>query len=73
MIVGTEHYVDPEYLCARRGYLGPKSDVYSFGIVLLQMLVGEVPNPRRIDAAVESSELGALLDPRAGERGRGRV
>ncbi|GJP60285.1 hypothetical protein CLOP_g17494, partial [Closterium sp. NIES-67] len=67
VIVGTEHYVDPEYLCARRGYLGPKSDVYSFGIVLLQMLVGDVPNPRRIDAAVEKEELAVLLDPRAGE------
>ncbi|CAI5459517.1 unnamed protein product [Closterium sp. Yama58-4] len=67
VIVGTEHYVDPEYLCARRGYLGPKSDVYSFGIVLLQLLVGDVPNPRRIDAAVEREELEVLLDPRAGE------
>ncbi|CAI5501387.1 unnamed protein product [Closterium sp. Naga37s-1] len=67
VIVGTEHYVDPEYLCARRGYLGPKSDVYSFGVVLLQMLVGEVPNLKRIDAMVEKEELTVVLDPRAGE------
>ncbi|GJP39912.1 hypothetical protein CLOM_g24236 [Closterium sp. NIES-68] len=67
VIVGTEHYVDPEYLCARRGYLGPKSDVYSFGVVLLQMLVGEVPNLKRIDAMVEKEELAVVLDPRAGE------
>ena len=67
VIVGTEHYVDPEYLCARRGYLGPKSDVYSFGIVLLQMLVGGIPNLRKIDMAVEREELGGLLDPKAGD------
>ena len=67
VIVGTEHYVDPEYLCARRGYLGPKSDVYSLGIVLLQMLVGGIPNLRNIDQAVEQEELGQLLDPRGGE------
>ena len=67
VIVGTEHYVDPEYLCARRGYLGPKSDVYSFGIVLLQMLVGGIPNLRNIDLAVEQESLGQLLEPRGGE------
>eukprot|EP00271_Cylindrocystis_brebissonii_P018660 TRINITY_DN539_c0_g5_i1.p1 TRINITY_DN539_c0_g5~~TRINITY_DN539_c0_g5_i1.p1 ORF type:complete len:852 (+),score=191.58 TRINITY_DN539_c0_g5_i1:451-3006(+) len=67
VIVGTEHYVDPEYLCARRGYLGPKSDVYSFGIVLLQILVGGIPNLRKIDMAVEREELASLLDPKAGD------
>ena len=66
VIVGTEHYVDPEYLCARRGYLGPKSDVYSFGIVLLQVLVGGIPNLRKIDMAVEREELEGFLDPKAG-------
>lgn len=66
VIVGTEHYVDPEYLCARRGYLGPKSDVYSFGIVLLQLLVGGIPNLRKIDMAVEQDKLQGLLDPKAG-------
>ncbi|CAI5481427.1 unnamed protein product, partial [Closterium sp. Yama58-4] len=69
VIVGTEHYVDPEYLCARRGYLGPKSDVYSFGIVLLAAAGWGCPNPRRIDAArwKGRSWLEVLLDPRAGE------
>ncbi|XP_073006565.1 senescence-induced receptor-like serine/threonine-protein kinase, partial [Typha latifolia] len=40
--IGTQGYIDPEYLASYEN-LSEKSDVYSFGVVLLEMITGKPP------------------------------
>jgi serine/threonine protein kinase len=49
-ILGTLDYMAPEHLEADG--VGPQADIYAFACLAVETLTGEVPFPRRTDAAV---------------------
>jgi TolB-like protein len=68
VVMGTVHYVPPEYLEGR--VIGPSGDVFALGVVLYEMTSGEKPFAGHSDLSVVSSILRdtpRLLDPRSGK------
>lgn len=60
-------YVDPE--CIDKGQLTIDSDVYSFGVILLRLLTARPASGivRDVKCALESGNLGSVLDSSAGD------
>ncbi|CAI0386018.1 unnamed protein product [Linum tenue] len=76
-VMGTFGYLAPEY--AQSGKLTDRSDVYSFGVVLLELITGRKPidssRPLGDESlvewlmhAMETGDLGELVDPRLEKR-----